>query len=203
MFGWAKTKQHAWFLFLTALISSIIMGSVKHVPVFDGLVGLMVALSLSSISLAIVRDHHFTFADLFTPLLSPKRVVKFFVLGIACIAICIVAASPFITAVLMQNPVAAGMSALLLIPLTYFVVRFKFFPFVVIEHENASIKELIKLSFKVTSGSFVSVFVFLILGAILNILGAMVFGVGLFVTVPVTFLAMAHFYDKLKERHTA
>ena len=79
-FSWAKTVQHAWFLVLTFIIAEIIMGAVKFTPVLNLVVAILIALSLVSISLVISRDQRFTFADLYNPLLSPVRVIKFIAL---------------------------------------------------------------------------------------------------------------------------
>ena len=182
-FGWAKTKQHAWFLALTFIIAGVIINAVKFMPVFDMIVSLMVALSIISISLLIVRDRSFTFADLYTPLLSPKRVLKFIALSI-----------------LYAVAVTIG-TILLIVPGVYIATRFKFFPYVVIENENADLSDLIKMSYKLTNNHFWVILGFMVLAAILNIIGALLFMVGLIITVPVTLFASAHMYTKLKE-HT-
>lgn len=183
MFSWAKTKQHAWFITLTFIIAGIIIGAVRFIPVFDTVVGLMVALSIISISILISRDSVFTFSDLYTPLLSPKRVLKFIALTILYVV-----------------SVTIG-TILLIIPGVYIATRFKFFPYMAIEHENATIKDLIKMSYKLTENHFWIVLGFLILATILNIIGALLFVVGLIITVPVTLFASAHMYNKLKEHN--
>lgn len=180
-FGWAKTKQHAWFTALTFIIATILISSVKFVPLFDAIVSLMVGISIASISLLIVRDQSFTFADLVNPLLSYKRVLK----TLALTAIYGLA-------------VVIG-TILFIIPGIYIAVRFKFFPYVVIENENASLKDLIKMTYKLSAGHFWILFFFLILATILNILGGLAFVIGLVVTVPVTVFASAYMYIKLKE----
>lgn len=180
-FGWSKTRQHAWFIVLTYIIIGIIMSAVRFSPFIDCITSVMVAISVTSLALTISRDHHFTFADLYYPLLSYKRVLKF----IALTAIYVLA-------------VIIGF-ALLVLPGIYIAIRFKFFPFVALDHENASIPDLIRMSAKVTAHNFWSVFLFLLLGGMLNILGALALVVGLFFTIPVTFFAMAHMYNRLKE----
>ncbi len=180
-FGWGKTRQHAWFIFLTFLIISIVLSAVKLFPFINLIVSLMAGLSFASISLLISRDQHFTFHDLYTPLLSQRRVLKFIVLT-----------------VLYGIAVILG-TILFIIPGLYVAVRFKFLPFVVIEHENASLKDLIKMSYKLTEGHFWPVFGLLILLAILNVVGFLFLVVGLFVTIPVSVFATAHVYNKLKE----
>ena len=162
-FGWAKTKQHAWFLALTFIIAGVIINAVKFMPVFDMIVSLMVALSIISIPLLIV--------------------LKFIALSI-----------------LYAVAVTIG-TILLIVPGVYIATRFKFFPYVVIENENADLSDLIKMSYKLTNNHFWVILGFMVLATILNIIGALLFMVGLIVTVPVTLFASAHMYTKLKE-HT-
>ena len=183
MFGWAKTKQHAWFIVLTFIISSIIVSAVKFVPVIDAVVSMMVGLSICSLSLLISRDQHFTFEDLYKPLLSAKRVLKFFVL------------------VLLYAVAVTIGTILLVVPGIYIATRFKFFPYIVIENENAKLSELIKMSYRLTAGHFWDVFLFLVVVAIVNIIGAALLMVGLFITVPVSIFASAYVYNKLKASH--
>jgi hypothetical protein len=183
-FGWLKTKQHAWFSALTALMVFILMSSVRHVPVLEMLAALLVCLSIASISLTIARDQNFSFSDLYKPVLSPYLVLKF----LALTAMYVVA-------------VSIGL-ILFVIPGLYLAVRFKMYPYVLIENENATLKELIKMTSKLTYGHFWKVLGFLIALSILNIVGAMVFLVGLVITVPVSIFATAHVYEKLKN-HTA
>lgn len=180
-FGLAKTRQHAWFIFLTLIIISIIINSVRFVPFLETFVSLMVGLSLVSISLLISRDQHFTFQDLYKPLLSQKRVLKFIVLAIL-----------YVISVLVGT-------LLLVVPGIYIAIRFKFFPFVVLENENASLHDLIKMSYKVTENHFWQIFFFLLLIGLVNILGLLLLVVGLLVTIPVSLFALAHVYNKLKE----
>lgn len=180
-FGLAKTQQHAWFIFLTFIIISIILSSVRSVPFFDAVISLMVGLSLASISLMISRNQHFTFQDLYNPLLSQKRVLKFILLTIVYVI-----------------AVAVG-TVLFVLPGIYLAVRFKFFPFVVLEHENSSLLDLIKMTYKITENNFWSVFLFLVIMTLLNIAGFLLFVIGLLVTIPMSLFAFAHVYNRLKE----
>jgi uncharacterized membrane protein len=182
-FGWAKTKQHAWFLVLTFFIISIITNAVRMVPFVDAAVSIMACLSVASIALQISRDQHFTFRDLYMPLLSQRRVLKFIVLT-----------ALYVFAVLVGT-------ALLIVPGIYIMVRFKFFPFVVVDHENTSIQDLVKMTYALTAHNFWSVFFFVILACLLNFVGFICFVVGLFITIPTTLFAAAHMYNRLKQ-HT-
>lgn len=182
-FGWAKTKQHAWFIVLTFIIAAICMSAVRINPILNLIVSIMVGVSLTSISLIIVRDQHFTFTDLYNPLLSAKRVLKFAFL-----------------AILYAVAVAIG-TILFIIPGVYIATRFNFFPYVAIENENVHIKDLISMSYKLSNNHFWVILAFLVLAMVLNIIGALLFGVGLIVTIPVTLFANAYMYVRLKE-HT-
>ena len=205
-FGWSKTKQHAWFIVLTFIIISTIISAVKEAFVINIVVALMVALSLASISLTISRGHSFTFNDLFTVFLSQNRVTKFVALSILYSLPALIAGSSFsfvVIGIYNQNPLftlsALLVSTLLTIPAIYVTVRYKFFPFVVLEHENASLQDIIKMSYKLTTNHFWLLFAFLTCAAILNIVGAIFMFVGLLITVPTTLFATAHVYNKLKE----
>lgn len=201
-FGWARTKQHAWFVALSIVLISIITSAVERNHFMCMVVSLMCVLSIVSVSLLISRGHSFSFHDFITPLLSPKKVLKFFaVTGVICIP-ALLLISPLIAGIALRDPMFVRFGALLLIPLIYLSTRLKFYPYVVLENENASVKELLKISYKLTANRFLSVFTFLLLATLLNILGIALIGFGLLVTMPVTIFAFAHMYDKLKN-HTA
>lgn len=209
MFGWAKTMQHAWFTFLTIIIISIIISATVFNPILNGIVSLMAGLSITSISLMIVRNHAFSFGDLFYPLLSPRRVLRFFALfsfyvlpallvGLT-MAILVVGAASGSASVTIFGLV---LTLMFLIPSLYVAVRFKFFAYIVTEHEHSSVRDLLMMTYKLTEGHFWQLFCFLLLAALFNLLGLLLFGVGLAVTIPTTVFASAHLYDRLKS-HTA
>ena len=140
------------------------------------------------------------------PILSQKRVLKFIALTILYAFLIVVCLAPFsivITAAYMGNKSIAIfgllLSVLTLIPGIYLSVRLKFFPFIVVEHENASIPDLIKMSYKLTSRHFLPIFLFIIAACVLNIIAILFFFVGVFLTFPVTVFASAHMYNKLKD----
>lgn len=195
VFGWNKTRQHYWFCFLTFLLVTLIINSVDHVPLLRTVVTLMVALSVVSVSLLIVRDHHFTFENLFAPLLSPKKVAKFVLISVLY-AIPVILAAVFLFFV-----PAKFLGLLVIIPSVYLAVRFKFFPYVVVENEDATLKSIIETSLKLTKGHFWMVLGLLVLIGILNVLGLAFFVVGLAVTIPVSIFATAYVYTRLKD-HT-
>ncbi len=193
VFGWNKTKQHYWFCFLTFLLVTLIINSVGHVPLLRTVVTLMVALSVVSVSLLIVRDHHFTFENLFTPLLSPKKVAKFVLISVLY-AIPVILAAVFLFFV-----PAKFLGLLIIIPSIYLAVRFKFFPYVIVENEDATLKSIIDTSLRLTKGHFWMILGLLVLIGLLNILGLAFFVVGLAVTIPISIFATAYVYTRLKD----
>ncbi len=208
-FGYNKLVQHAWFVFLTGIISSIIVSATIPNPLLVFIVGTMVGLSLVSISLMIVRNHSFSFSDLTTPLLSYKRVLKFFALtSFYMLPVLFLS----LTGAIIVFGAANGSTSVtifgLILTMIFFVisvfitVRLKFFPYIVIEHEYSSVKDLILMSYKLTQNNFWKLLLFILAAAVLNTLGALFFLVGLVVTVPITAFASAHLYDKFKS-HSA
>lgn len=225
MFGWNKTKQHAWFIFLTTIIISIVCSSVQQSHYFIGEKGrivdmfaptplsvvvlVMILLSLVSISLSIARNHSFTFTDLVSPLLSPRKVLKFFALSaFFSLPALLLSLAVALTVTGISNQIASVtifgfiVTLLLFVPSLYVLVRFKFFPFVVIENENDTVSELIKKSYKITANNFWPLFMYILLAGIFNLIGAMLLGIGLFVTIPITMFATAYLYDRFKNHYT-
>ena len=88
---------------------------------------------------------------------------------------------------------------LLIIPGIYLSLRFSMVRFAVLE--GAGITGSIKKSGKITDGVKWRLLGFLLIIALLNILGAILFMVGLLVTIPVTMIAYAHIYQKLAHHH--
>jgi hypothetical protein len=205
-FSWAKTLQHAWFLVLTFIIANVIISAVKFTPIINVVVAVLVCLSIASISLMISRDQSFTFRDLYTPLLSPHRVLKFFALTIIYLIPIFVLFLSYAVRLLgalshIQSFFVLGtiLMFLLVIPVTYLSVRLKFFPFILLDNENATVKELLFKSYRLTKGHFLPVFGFLLAIGLLNTIGFLFFVVGLVVIIPISLFATAHVYNKLRE----
>ncbi|MEN9551649.1 MAG: hypothetical protein RI935_26 [Candidatus Parcubacteria bacterium] len=193
VFGWNKTKQHYWFSFLTFLIVAIITSSVESVPILSTIVGFLIALSITYVSLLVARDHHFDFSSLIEPILSPKKVTKLLILGAIYMLFAIIVGT------LLYLVPARWFSLLIIAPAIFVMVRFHFFTYTLVDNENDSIQELIKKSYKLTDKHFFMLFAFLILIVLLNVAGALLFLVGLVVTVPVSVFSSAYVYNRLKE----
>ncbi len=86
---------------------------------------------------------------------------------------------------------------LLLVPGIVFLIRLWFVGFVVVD-ERAGPLESIQRSWDITRGHTLDLFLLFLLLAGLNLLGALMLGVGLLVTIPISGLALAHIYRHLK-----
>lgn len=94
----------------------------------------------------------------------------------------------------------ASISLLLAVALTlsgYLLVRYSFVRFVVVD--TTTVLGSLRESARLVRGHTLEVFVFFIAFLALNLLGMLLFLVGLLVTVPVTMIAYAQIYQKLKD----
>lgn len=210
-FAWSKTKQHAWFIACSFVIYAVILSAVRLVPVLDVVVAMLIAFSMLSMSLIIVRNEGFSFADLANKIRSPKLVINFFALTVLYGAVVSFLVVPFvITSSLAIGAFMAGVAfnaklmtvlaitTAMLIPGVYVAVRFKFYPYVLLENENLDAVQLIIKTHKLTCCATWPIFKLLIVLTLLNVVGFLAFGVGLVLTVPVSVFAFAHAFRKLE-----
>lgn len=211
-FGWAKTRQHWWYMICTLLIYAVILSAVERSEGFKLFISLLIALSLLSISLVIAKNEHFNFSTLFDKLRSPRVVLNFLILtGLYVVAATIFFVPLIASIFVMMNNLAHGVALVnlpmrlisilviaivLAIPGIIISVRFKLFPYVLLENEHLNFIDIIRSTFNLTRGYFWKIFTLLILLGLLNILGAVsVFG--LVITIPISVFALAHFYRHL------
>jgi uncharacterized membrane protein len=89
----------------------------------------------------------------------------------------------------------------LIVPGVYLMIHFAFFQYFIVDKNFGPI-EALKASSKLTDGKKWEVLVLLIVIGLLNILGAILFGVGFLITCPVSSLAMIHIYRSLSGGQT-
>lgn len=211
-FAWAKTRQHAWFLVCTAMIYSLLISAAKLTPGLDIMVLLLISLSLLSLSLIIVKNESFSFSDLFNRLRSPHLVLKFLALTILYVAVVCLLVVPFVAAMTVsagamfmgQTVATAKLIAIATVTFILFVagiyvsVCYKMYPYVLLENEHMSLVNIIKHTQKITCCNFWPLFVLLLLLSVLNLIGVVLAGLGLIITVPMSVFALAHMYRKLE-----
>ena len=91
--------------------------------------------------------------------------------------------------------VVAGL-ILLVIPGIYLALRLQFYSYYIVD-KNAGALDSLRMSWKATDKNVINIFLFELLLIGINILGVIAFGVGLLITIPVTFVAVTLLYRKL------
>ncbi len=102
----------------------------------------------------------------------------------------------FILASLIRGVITLIGFILLIIPGIIFSIRLQYATYLVID-KNLPPVDAVKKSWDMTKGNAWNLFFFIILLVLVNILGALLLLVGLFVTVPLTMIATAFVYRKL------
>ena len=101
-----------------------------------------------------------------------------------------------ISAILAGVIVLAGL-LLLVVPGIYLAIRLQYYKFLIVDKENISPVMALKESWRMTEGHTWNLFLFMLLIILINFIGAMLLGIGLFVSVPVSLIAYAFLYRKL------
>jgi len=188
-FGWHTMRAHSALVFrvvLTLLALEVARAIVQKVLEGTAL-GLLATLVLvaatavlgigaTRIALRLAQGHSAHYADI----VPPMRLLW-----------------PYIAASLLAGLAVIGGLILLILPGIFVAVRLSMVRFEVID--GAGIKESLHKSWALTAGHFWWLFLFILLLIVLNILGALAFMVGLLISIPVTMLAYAHVYQKLKK----
>ncbi len=110
-----------------------------------------------------------------------------------------VAGAPALTMILYvktMSPIFAIASAALVILSIVYAIRFSFYGWLIIDEELGPV-EALRVSAEITDGIKWDLLGFYIVIGIINMLGAMVLGIGLLATIPATGVAMAFVYRNL------
>jgi uncharacterized membrane protein len=94
--------------------------------------------------------------------------------------------------------IVVGGLILFIIPGIYLGIRLMFFTYYIVD-KNAGIMDSIKMSWELTRKGVINLFFFSIILLFLNFLGALLFGIGLAITIPLTFLATTLLYRKFQK----
>jgi uncharacterized membrane protein len=104
---------------------------------------------------------------------------------------------PYLGVLIAYGVLVFGGLLLLIVPGIIAVTALGFAKFFVID-KHLSVADALRASARITRGHRFEVFVLLSVLAVINIVGALMFGVGTIVTMPITMLAMAHAYRTLE-----
>jgi uncharacterized membrane protein len=189
-FGWNKTREHSGILFQVMLaffvlevvqaiishsISKTLIGSLASAAL--SVVGIVMGAGFTTIALKLSANHKVHFGELF----PWNRTVWLY----------------FLASVLSGLAMVGGL-ILLIVPGIFVGVRLILVRFAVMD--GARPFESLHVSWNTTRGHFWRMLGLILVLVGINIVGAMLLLVGLLVTVPITVLAMAHVYHKLKHK---
>jgi uncharacterized membrane protein len=179
-YGWRKSKEHLELvLFSTLLILGV--GSLVGRASILGLVGIIfsiiVRIGYTKIFLRIHDGETPKFVEIFEEYRTFWRYLG------TCIL-------TFLTVI--------GGLILLIIPGIFWAVRFSLAPLIVIDTKMGP-KTSMKESYAITKGKFWKLLLFWITIGLFNLLGLILLGVGLLVTVPVSTLASVYVYRELSK----
>ncbi|MDZ7658327.1 hypothetical protein [Fodinibius sp.] len=138
---------------------------------------IFLSLGFTKLMLLLVQDAYVTVADMFNNFrIFFSYFVASFIYGLA---------------------VSVGL-LLLIAPGIWIAIRFQFFPYFIIENGDSSFTALQK-SFNLSQDLLLELFVFGVAVVFLNLIGALLLGVGVIFTYPLTTMATAVIYRSLKE----
>jgi len=192
-FGWEQTKTHSKVLFQILLtifalqVAQAIVGStIQHeligilATIAIAIAETVVGVGLTLVTLKIAKHERVTYADIVPPL----QLIWSYVL-----------------ALLLAGLITAVGFILLIVPGIYFALRFSMVRYAILE--GSGVMASLEKSGKLTHGVKWKLLGFFLVLGFINILGAILFMVGLLVTIPVTMIAYAHVYQKLHTHHHA
>jgi len=189
-FGWQIFKNNIGFFILLLIIIGLIFTTPdiianrvrKESPflgfifdIFSFILNILVSMGLIKISLRFCDQEKGKFSDLFT---SYPLFLKY-----------------LFSSILYGLIVLVGF-ILFIIPGIIWLIKFFFYDYFIVD-KNVGPIEALKRSSAITRGAKWDLFTFILLLGAINFLGALVFFVGLFVTVPITIIAEAFVYRKL------
>lgn len=221
-FGWAHTKQHSGLLFkvllvifalqvLSAIITRVLEGTLIGVlaTMAVGIAGFAVGVGFTLITLRIAQGKHVEFKEIIPPFqtlwnyFAANFLVGLIIFGsVLAIVLGMGLVSMLLGGTMALFPlmtiIAGGLA---LVAAGYFAVRFSMVRFLILD--GVGITDSLKRSTKLTKDHMWPLLRFLLVLILVNILGLIVFLVGILVTLPLTMIAYAHIYQKLHAHHSS
>ena len=190
-FGWHKTREHSALVFQVVLtiFGLQVLQAVVAKTIESSALGLMasvvlvvleffVGIGATVIALKLARNYHAAYADI----MPPARMAWRYLLASLLVALFVL-----------------GGLILLIVPGIYFMLRFSLVRFAIVD--GAEVRESLRISAAATRGVKWKLLGFFVVLLLLNILGMLLFLVGLLITLPVSLIATAHVYLTLKGHH--
>jgi uncharacterized membrane protein len=189
-FGWNAFKERIGFFIVLIIVSAVIVGipyifqgalqnNAPAIAALFGIIAYLVQLVIEmgwiSIALKIVDGQDATLSNLMDGI---PNVISF-----------------VIATIIYSIIVAIGL-ILLIVPGIYLAIRLAPVTFVIIDTGAGPIAALSR-AWEITKGYTLSLFLFGLVAVVINIVGMLLFGIGLLVTAPVTALAYAYIYRRI------
>lgn len=176
--SWNLYKQHAWTLILLSLCMLGVNLAGANLMILAQIINIFLSVAFIKMCLDIVDGKDVAFRQIFKPVFDVKGYAKFIGLGI------LTGLGIMLGLVLLVIP---GIVAMLgwLIAQYYFV------------DQKTGIREAMKLSWKATKGHRWKLLWFIIVTAVFNILGLLALGVGLLITIPMTYIMQTQIFRNL------
>jgi uncharacterized membrane protein len=184
-FGWKAVKSHLLFFtgifLLFGIVFFMIAGaSAIATRVVLGLFLAGMSLGYFKLALDIVGGESPEFKELFSGF---SLLVKYLVASIIYVVV-----------------VSVGL-VLLVVPGVIWAVQFGFFPYVILEERSGPLKAL-RRSSELTSGVKARLITFALVFLGINLLGILALGIGMIISIPVSFIACAHVFRQLGKAHS-
>ena len=186
-FAWGRFKDNASFLVFLTLSMIVVSSAIERLggqptEAFVFLLSLFfsffASFSLIKVGLATVRGKKASWNDVFSD-------IDWKLFGLFAVS-----------SILFTIAYVLGL-ILLIIPGIIIMVRGAFYGFALVDEKIGPV-HAIKRSFSITKGNFWRILGLAIVLFLINVLGALLFFVGLLITIPLCLISMAYVYDKLK-----
>ncbi len=203
--SWKQVKANYKFLiplFLIAIVISFAL-SFEGDDIFSlsGIISLLITPLLyfvvTKVSLYVARNEKIGFHDLFKGF-NQRTYLLFLAINIfMSIALMLLIGLGVFVAFL--HPIIGSLVSLaVLVVVSIICIGVIFFPQFRLIDVGSSFWPTIKDSFILGKGNRVLLIKFVLIAFVLNIVGALLLGIGLLVTLPITTIALAHIYEKIK-----
>ncbi|MEX1013670.1 MAG: hypothetical protein WDZ80_00735 [Candidatus Paceibacterota bacterium] len=194
-FGWEKLKEKFVFLitlvaiiWFASIIPSIVIEKIKDgfpttsnlLLIFSAIISIILNIGIMKISI--------NFADKKTSKI--KDLVSSYELFFK-----------YLGTLIIYWLIILGGLILFIVPGIIWAIKFQFFGFELID-KNLKPIDALKRSSKITKGHKLKLFVFNLLSGSINLLGVAMFGLGIFITIPITSLALGYIFRKLSPQKT-
>jgi hypothetical protein len=218
-FGWEKTRTNSRLIFQVVLtlfavqiaeqvVTRVLGGTLEGAIASAALMILSVVLGIgfTIITLRIAQGKSASYEDILPSFQTSVSYIGAVLLAgivtavplLIALILCLIAyvALPNMAAI----AVCSVLAAIALVVAVYLMLRYVFVRFAILE--DGDIVKSLRTSAHLTAGRKWWLVGFFIVVGLLNLLGVILLMVGLLVTIPVTMLAMAHVYTKLRAHHS-